>query len=210
MRPESVVEFAHRLGITTHLNPVPSLCLGTSDVKLYDMVAAYSGFVNLGIYTEPFFITRIEDKNGNVIESFIPQTRQVMDEKTAYKMVYMLQGGVEELGGTSSGIDPFLRIDNEIGGKTGTTDKASDGWYMGITNNLVTGVWVGGDEPGIHFPSWVFGAGGRTARPVWEKFMIKVYQDPSIPYGKGRFKRPAEELDVTLDCSKYNDITDFQ
>ena len=210
VRPESVVEFAHRLGITTHLNPVPSLCLGTSDVKLYDMVAAYSGFVNLGIYTEPFFITRIEDKNGNVIESFIPQTRQVMDEKTAYKMVYMLQGGVEEPGGTSSGIDPFLIADNEIGGKTGTTDKASDGWYMGITNNLVTGVWVGGDEPGIHFPSWVFGAGGRTARPVWEKFMIKVYQDPSIPYGKGKFKRPSEELDVTLDCSKYNDITDFQ
>lgn len=210
VRPESVAEFAHRLGITTHLEPVPSLCLGTSTVRLYDMTAAYSSFVNLGIYTEPFFIARIEDKNGNVIESFIPQTRQVMDEKTAYKMVYMLQGGVEEAGGTSSGIDPYLRVDNEVGGKTGTTDNASDGWYMGITNNLVTGVWVGGDEPGIHFPSWVFGAGGRTARPIWEKFMLKVYQDPSIPYGKAKFKRPTEELDMALDCSGYNDITDFQ
>lgn len=210
VRPESVAEFAHRLGITTHLEPVPSLCLGTSDVRLYDMTAAYSSFVNLGIYTEPFFITRIEDKNGNVIESFIPQTRQVMDEKTAYKMVYMLQGGVEEEGGTSSGIDPYLRLDNEVGGKTGTTDNASDGWYMGITSNLVTGVWVGGDEPSIHFPSWVFGAGGRTARPIWEKFMIWVYQDPSIPYGKAKFKQPTEALDIALDCSKYNDITDFQ
>ena len=210
VKPESVVEFAHRLGITTPLNPVPSLCLGTSDVRLYDMVAAYSSFVNQGIFTEPFYITRIEDKNGNVIESFIPQTRQVMDEKTAYKMVHMLRGGVEEPGGTSSGIDPFLKTDNEVGGKTGTTDNASDGWYMGITNNLVTGVWVGGDEPRIHFPSWVFGAGGRTARPVWEKFMMKVYKDPSIPYGKGNFKRPSEALDMNLDCSGFKDITDFQ
>jgi penicillin-binding protein 1A len=133
-----------------------------------------------------------------------------LDEKTAYQMVYMLQGGVEEIGGTSAGIDPFLKLDNEVGGKTGTTDKASDGWYMGITHNLVTGVWVGGDEPSIHFPSWVFGAGGKTARPIWEKFMIDVYQDPSIPYGKGKFKRPAEDLGVTLDCSKYEDITTFQ
>jgi len=212
VRPANVVEFAHRLGITTKLEAVPSLSLGTSDVTLYDMVAAYSSFVNLGIYTEPFIITRIEDKNGNVIESFIPQTRQVTDEKTAYKMVYMLEGGVEEEGGTSAGIDPFLKKDNELGGKTGTTDKASDGWYMGITNNLVTGVWVGGDEPSIHFPSWVFGSGGRTARPIWEKFMIKVYQDPSIGYGKGTFKRPIEGLDMTLDCSDYaeGDLTEYQ
>ncbi len=210
VRPENVVEFAHRLGITTPLAPVPSLCLGTSDVRLFDMVAAYSSFVNLGIYTAPLYITRIEDKNGNVIESFIPQTRQVMDEKTSYKMVYMLEGGVEEAGGTSAGIDPFLKVDNEVGGKTGTTDQASDGWYMGVTNNLVTGVWVGGDEPRIHFPSWVFGAGGRTARPIWEKFMTKIYQDSSVPYGKGSFTRPTEALDMSLECSEYNDLTDFQ
>lgn len=209
VRPENVVEFAHRLGITTTLEPVPSLALGTSDVRLYDMVGAYSSFVNLGIYTEPFFITRIEDKNGNVIESFIPQSRQVMDEATSYKMVYMLQGGVEEEGGTSSAIDPFLKQDNEIGGKTGTTDRASDGWYMGITNNLVTGVWVGGDEPSIHFPSWVFGAGGRTARPIWEQFMLDVYRDPSLSYRKGAFKRPTEDLGMTLDCSQYDKGIDF-
>jgi len=124
--------------------------------------------------------------------------------------VYMLQGGVEEAGGTSAGIDPFLKIDNEIGGKTGTTDNASDGWYMGITGNLVTGVWVGGDERSIRFPSWVFGAGGRTARPIWEQFMLKIYQDRTVPYGKGKFKRPAGDLDITLDCARYEDITDFQ
>jgi penicillin-binding protein 1A len=206
VKPANVVEFAHRLGITSYLEPVPSLALGTSSVSLYEMVAAYSSFVNLGIYTEPYFITRIEDKNGNVIETFIPQTRQVMDEKTAYKMIYMLQGGVEEEGGTSAGIDPFLKLDNELGGKTGTTDNASDGWYMGVTPNLVTGVWVGGDEPAIRFPSWVFGSGGRTARPIWEKYMMKVYQDPAIGYGKGTFQRPTEDIGMELDCSKYEEL----
>jgi penicillin-binding protein 1A len=206
VRPANVVEFAHRLGITSYLNPVPSLALGTSEVSLYELVAAYSSFVNLGIYTEPYFITRIEDKNGNVIETFIPQTRQVMDEKTAYKMIYMLQGGVEIQGGTSAGIDPFLKLDNELGGKTGTTDNASDGWYMGISSHLVTGVWVGGDEPAIRFPSWVFGSGGRTARPIWEKYMLSIYQDPAIGYGKGSFNRPSENIDMELDCSKYEEL----
>ena len=209
VRPANVVEFAQRLGISTPLVPVPSLSLGTSDVTLYEMVAAYSSFVNLGIYTEPFFITRIEDKHGNVIESFIPQTRQVMDEKTAYKMVYMLRGGVEEEGGTSTWIHPFLKLNNEVGGKTGTTNKASDGWYMGITNNLVTGVWVGGDEPVIHFPSWVFGTGGRSARPIWETFMLEVYGDPATGYGKGSFNKPLEDLDTSLDCSGSEDISVF-
>lgn len=210
VRPANVAEFAHRLGISARLNPVPSLALGTSEVSLFEMVAAYASFVNLGIYTEPFFIARIEDKHGNVVESFIPQTRQVMDEKTAYKMVYMLRGGVEERGGTSTGIHPFLTFDNEVGGKTGTTDKASDGWYLGITNNLVTGVWVGGDEPVIHFPSWIFGAGGKTARPIWEKFMISVYDDPTTGYGKGTFNKPLEDLDATLDCQTHEDLSDYQ
>lgn len=209
VRPASVVEFAQRLGISTPLTPVPSLSLGTSDVTLYEMVAAYASFVNLGIYTEPFFITRIEDKHGNVIKSFIPQTRQVMDEKTAYKMVYMLRGVVEEEGGTSTWIHPFLKLNNEVGGKTGTTNKASDGWYMGITNNLVTGVWVGGDEPVIHFPSWVFGTGGRSARPIWERFMLDVYGDPATGYGKGSFNKPLEDPGTSLDCSGAEDISVF-
>lgn len=201
VKPSNVVDFARRAGITSPLVAVPSLALGTSDVSLYEMVSAYCSFVNLGIHVEPYYITRIEDKNGNVIESFVPKTRQAMDEKTAYKMIYMLQGGVTEEGGTSYWLSDSLKIDNEVGGKTGTTDDASDGWYIGVTHNLVTGVWVGGDERSIHFPSWTFGQGARTARPIWEKFMLKVYRHPELGFPKGRFKRPASDPDMTIDCS---------
>ena len=204
VQPANVVDFAKRLGITSKLDPVMSLALGTSDVTLYEMVSAYCSFVNLGIRIEPYFITRIEDKNGNVIESFVPKTKQAMDEKTAYKMAFMLQGGVELEGGTSRGISHVLKVDNEIGGKTGTTDDASDGWYIGVTHNLVTGVWVGGDERSIHFPTWSFGAGSKSARPIWDKYMVKVYENPEVGYGKGMFKRPSSKLDITLDCEKYS------
>lgn len=201
--PNNVVSFARNLGIKSPLDPVMSIALGTSDVTLYEMVAAYCSFVNLGIYVEPYYITRIEDKNGNVLENFVPKTKQAMDEKTAYKMVYMLQGGVELEGGTSRGLSHVLKVDNEIGGKTGTTDDASDGWYMGITHNLVSGVWVGGDSRNIHFPTWSFGAGSKSARPIWDKYMVKVYETPEVGYGKGRFKRPVGGLDMTLDCNQY-------
>lgn len=199
---ENVVEFANRVGIESKLDPVPSLCLGVSDVSLYEMVGAYSTFVNGGIYTKPFYITRIEDKNGNVIENFVPSRRQAINDETAYKMIYMLKGGVEEEGGTSGGLSRELKIDNEIGGKTGTTNNASDGWYVGITHDLVTGVWVGGDERAVHFPSWVFGQGTRTARPIWDKYMMKIYQDPTSGITKGKFKLPKSGLDINLDCAK--------
>lgn len=203
--PQNVVSFAQRLGITSKLDAVPALCLGTSDVSLYELVAAYSSFVNLGIYTQPYYITRIEDKNGNVLENFTPKTRQVMDQATAYKMIYMLRGGVEEKGGTSNGLSYDVKLDNQIGGKTGTTDNASDGWYMGITHNLVTGVWVGGDERNIHFPSWAFGSGTRTALPIWNQYMTLVYRDRNDGYDKGPFREPSQKLDITLDCSQYAD-----
>lgn len=206
----NVVEFAKRLGVESPLDPVPSLCLGTSDVSVFEMVGAYSAFVNNGIYTEPFFITRIEDKNGNVIENFVPKTRQAINEQTAYKMIYMLMGGVEERGGTSQGLPRELKIDNEIAGKTGTTNDASDGWYMGLTHNLVTGVWVGGDERAVRFPSWIFGSGTRSARPVWSKFMTKVYADSSTHIAKGQFKRPLTGLDINLDCGRYTDPDSVQ
>jgi len=196
----NVVEFAHRVGIDSPIDPVPSLCLGTSDVTLLEMVGAYSTFVNSGIYTKPFFVTRIEDKNGNIIENFIPETRQAINEQTAFKMVYMLRGGVEERHGTSMGLSMDVRKDNEIGGKTGTTDNASDGWYVGITHDLVAGAWVGGDERAIHFPSWNFGQGSKTARPIWEKFMLSAYADPETGIEKGRFKRPKSGVDISLDC----------
>lgn len=203
LKAENVVEFAHRVGIESPLDAVPSLCLGTSDVSLFEMVGAYSTFVNGGISTEPIFITRIEDKNGNVIEIFNPKTKEAIHEQTAYKMIYMLRGGTEEEGGTSLGLPRELRIDNEIGGKTGTTNDASDGWYIGLTHDLVTGIWTGGDERAIHFPSWVFGQGGKTARPIWANYMLKVYADPESGIVKGQFKRPASGLDMTLDCSRH-------
>jgi penicillin-binding protein 1A len=200
--PANVVEFAKRVGITSPLEPVPSLCLGVNDVSLLELVGAYATFINSGIYTEPYYITRIEDKNGNVIENFVPKTREAISEQTAYKMVYMLQGGVVEEGGTSRGLPLDLKIDNEIGGKTGTTNNASDGWYMGVTHDLVAGAWVGGDERSIHYRSWDMGQGSKTARPIWANFMKKVYADAALEYKKGFFKRPVS-IDVNLDCSKY-------
>jgi penicillin-binding protein 1A len=202
--PENVVEFAHRVGIESKLEPVYSLCLGVNDVSLFELVGAYCTFVNGGINTKPFFITRIEDKNGNVIENFVPKTKEAISEQTAYKMIFMLRGGVEESHGTSAGLDPELRKDNEIGGKTGTTNDASDGWYVGVTHDLVTGIWVGGDERAIHFPSWDFGQGAKTARPIWAGFMKRVYNDPSTGIVKGPFKRPSSGLDISLDPGKKN------
>ncbi|MDX1628011.1 MAG: transglycosylase domain-containing protein, partial [Fulvivirga sp.] len=203
VEPENVVDFAHRVGIESHLEAVPALCLGVNDVSVYELVGAYSTFANNGIYTKPNYLLKIEDKNGNIIENFVPETRQAISQQTAYKMLYMLRGGIEEEGGTSRGLSMEVKIDNEIGGKTGTTNNASDGWYMGVTKDLVTGIWVGGDERSIHFRSWVLGQGGKTARPIWDKYMQKVYADEELPYEKGPFKRPVGGIDVTLDCSQY-------
>ncbi|HNR73693.1 MAG TPA: penicillin-binding transpeptidase domain-containing protein, partial [Cyclobacteriaceae bacterium] len=212
LKAENVVEFANRVGIQSKLDPVPSLCLGTSDVSLYELVGAYATFINSGIYIEPIYITRIEDKNGNVVEIFNPKTREAISEQTAYKMIYMLRGGAEEEGGSSLGLSKEVRHDNEVGGKTGTTNDASDGWYVGVTHDLVAGAWTGGDERAIHFPTWTFGQGGRTARPIWDLFMQKLYADPQSGIVKGQFKRPSSGLDMTLDCSKHtvNDSTDVE
>lgn len=206
LSPENVVEFAHRMGIESDLEAVPSLCLGVNDVSLYELVGAYSTFANMGIHTKPYYITRIEDKNGNVIENFVPKTKQAISQQTAYKMLYMLRGGIEETGGTSRGLSMELKIDNEIGGKTGTTNNASDGWYMGVTKDLVTGIWVGGDERSIHFKNWAMGSGARTARPIWDIFMRDIYNDEELGYTKGKFPQPTGGLDVTLDCSEYSKV----
>lgn len=204
VKPQNVADFAMRLGITSKLDPVYSLALGTSDVSLYEMVAAYCTFANLGIHTKPYYITRIEDKNGNVLQNFVQQTSQALDENTAYTMVYMLKGGVEEDGGTSAGLSTAVTLGNEIGGKTGTTDDASDAWYIGITHNLVTGVWVGGDERSIRFPSWGEGASTRSALPIWDRFMAKVYAHPELRYSKGYFKQP-KQLTRSFNCETIDD-----
>jgi len=204
LKPENVAAFAKQVGITSKLDPVYSLGLGTSPVSLEELVASYSGFVNLGIYTEPYYITRIEDKNGNVVARFTPRTKEVMSQETAYKILYLLKGGIEEDGGTSRSLSEAVKSGNEIGGKTGTTDNASDGWYMGVTHNLVSGAWVGGDERSIHYRNWAMGQGGTTARPIWVKYMTRVYADKTLDYKKGQFKRPSGGLDISLDCSAYD------
>lgn len=201
--PKIVVETAKRIGITSDLQEVPSLALGVNDVSIFEMVGAFSTFVNKGEYTTPFYIDRIEDKNGTVIQQFTAKKRPAMSEEHAYLMTYMLRGGFEEGGGTSQGVPYTLREGNELGGKTGTTQNASDGWYMGISKDLVSGTWVGGDDRAIHFRSWIAGQGGRTARPIWVKYMEKVYADESLGYTKGPFPRPDRPLSIEIDCDIY-------
>ncbi|WP_296698749.1 transglycosylase domain-containing protein [Algoriphagus sp.] len=201
--PKIVVETARRLGVTSDLEEVPALALGVNDVSIYEMVGAFGTFVNKGEHTTPFYIDRIEDKNGNVIQQFTAKKRPAMSEEHAYLMTYMLRGGFEEGGGTSQGVPYSLREGNELGGKTGTTQNASDGWYMGISKDLVSGTWVGGDDRAIHFRSWIAGQGGRTARPIWVKYMEKVYADKSLGYTKGPFPRPERPLSIEIDCDVY-------
>ncbi|MGK7395665.1 MAG: penicillin-binding protein 1A [Candidatus Cyclobacteriaceae bacterium M3_2C_046] len=202
--PATVVEYAKRLGIQSPLEAVPSLCLGAGgDVSVYEMVGAYSTFVNQGTYIKPRFVTKIEDKSGNVY-TFYPETHEALNEETAFLMLHMLMGATQESGGTALGLDYSLREENEIGAKTGTTQNASDGWFIGVTKDLVAGAWVGGDERSIHFRNWYEGQGARTAMPIWENFMLNVYEDPALGYEKGAFKRPNKKLSVELDCSKYN------
>ncbi|ABG57468.1 penicillin-binding protein 1A [Cytophaga hutchinsonii] len=206
--PETVVDYATRMGITTPLEPVPALCLGVFDVTLYDMVGAYSTFVNQGVWTEPIFITRIEDKNGNILQNFVPKTKEVLSEETAYLMVHMLKGATEEKGGTALGLNKYGLLWNgaEIGGKTGTTQNYSDGWFVGITTQLTTGIWVGGDDRSIHFRSMNDGQGARMAMPIWAIFMNHLYNDPKTGILKERFPTPASPLSVEINCKKFKEV----
>ncbi|MCK5664404.1 MAG: hypothetical protein KAI17_13025, partial [Thiotrichaceae bacterium] len=204
--PENVVAKGHSLGIESDLAQVLALALGVSDVSVYELVGAYSAFANGGTWTKPFYISRIENKNGEVIQNFVPQQKQALSEQDAYLMLYMLQGTVEESGGTARALDYFWNLTkggNEIGAKTGTTQNYSDGWFMGVTKDLVAGIWVGGDDRAIHFPSIKYGQGAYMALPIWGKFMTDVYANDSLGYEKGKFKKPRRPLSVTLDCSKY-------
>ncbi|WP_161890377.1 penicillin-binding protein 1A [Pontibacter russatus] len=200
---ETVVKYAHRLGITSPLDAVPSIGLGPSDVSVYDMVAAYSTFPNQGFYTEPMFITRIEDRNGNLIHQFVPKQKKVLSEETAFLMMHMLKGGMEEPGGTSQALWEYdlWKKGNEIGGKTGTTSNHSDGWYMGVTKDLVTGIWVGGEDRSIHFRTSQLGEGSKTALPVFGLYMEKIYEDEELGYTMGRFPKPTVDISKEYNCT---------
>ena len=203
--PSTVVDYAKKLGIQSKLDPVPAVCLGAGgDVSLFDLVGAYSTFINKGIWTEPFFISRIEDKYGNLIQEFVPTKKEALSEETAFLMLHMLKGAKEEEGGTARGLNPELTINNDVGAKTGTTQNASDGWFIGVTHNLVSGAWVGGDDRSIHFRNWVLGQGARTAMPIWQQYMMDVYADDNLNIDKGKFDEPIKKINVEIDCSVYN------
>ncbi|WP_347157866.1 penicillin-binding protein 1A [Pontibacter chitinilyticus] len=200
---ETVVKYAHRLGITSPLESVPSIGLGPSDVSIYEMVAAYSTFPNRGFYTKPMFITRIEDRNGNLLHQFVPKQKKVLSTETAFLMMHMLKGGMEEPGGTSQALWEYdlWKNGNQIGGKTGTTSNHSDGWYMGVTKDLVTGVWVGGEDRSIHFRTSELGEGSKTALPVFGLFMEDIYKDKDLGYTMGPFPKPTVKITKNYNCT---------
>lgn len=208
--PQTIVDYAKRLGITSYIEPVPAICLGSADVSIYELVGAYSTFMNKGVWVQPHFILKIEDKNGKVLEEFHPQKREAVSETTAYLMIHLLKGTTEEPGSTSAGIRRDLKEDNEIAGKTGTTQNQSDGWFIGMTKNLCVGVWVGGDDRCIHFRNIALGSGAHMARPIWENFMIAVYDDSDPKYTKGPLvsypiPKKLEQFAPLLDSSNYNE-----
>jgi penicillin-binding protein 1A len=200
--PESVRKFARKLGITSPMQAVPSIGLGSNDVSIYEMVNAYSSFVNNGFLNKPMLVLRIEDRSGNVIEQFNPQQKRVISEETAFLMVHMLKGTMEEPGGTSQALWEYdlWKKGNQIGGKTGTTSNYSDGWYMGVSKNLVTGVWVGGEDRSIHFRTSGTGEGSKTALPIYGRFMEKVYKDPNLGIKLGPFPKPAVKINKPYNC----------
>ncbi len=199
--PKPFVEIMQKAGIKSFIDPVPSMILGTSELTLYEMVGAYSVYANKGIYTQPIFVTHIEDKYGNVVGEFKPAKQDVMSEETAYLMLNLLQGVVNE----GSGIRLRFRYQlfNEIGGKTGTTSNQSDGWFMGITPDLVSGAWVGGKLRSIRFEALSQGQGANMALPIFGLFMQKVYADSlQLGISKRDFDRPAKQFSFELDCEK--------
>lgn len=192
--PDKIAEFAHKCGINSPLNEVPSLCLGASEVSLFEQVSGYATLANGGEKIEPILVLKITDKVGNVLREYSPPVKAVIKPETAYLMTYMLQGAVQEPGGTAEGLRrTSLVAGNEIGAKTGTTSNYSDGWFMGVTQKLVAGVWVGGDDRSIHFRNLALGQGAKMAMPAYAKFMEKVYADQTLAiegYRKMPFIKP--------------------
>jgi penicillin-binding protein 1A len=199
---ENVVKWAHECGIESPLKTVPSVSLGPNDVSVFEMVRAYSTFLNEGVRTDPILVEKITDQDDNIIEEFKAKTKRVLSEEIAWLMLYMLRGGMEEPGGTSQALWEWdlWKNNNQIGGKTGTSSDYVDAWYMGVTKDLVTGVWVGCDERTAHFKNGETGEGSRTALPIFAKFMEKVYHDPSTGYTYGAFPKSKVKITREINC----------
>ncbi|MEM6631727.1 MAG: transglycosylase domain-containing protein [Bacteroidota bacterium] len=198
--PKIVAQYAYKMGIQSQLEEVPSLCLGTTDLNVLELTGAYCTFVNRGQWIEPNFVTRIEDKNGNVIERFPPETRQALSPNMAYMMVEMLRATVDLPGGSASRLRYKYDFRNEIGGKTGTTQEHSDGWYVGITPNLVTGIWVGCSDRRMSFQDMSYGQGAASALPIWAKYMKTVYEDEEMEFPQPNFISPVNYRRSSLNC----------
>lgn len=180
--PDAVITLVRNMGMTSEIPAVPAICLGACELTLYEQVGAINCFPNQGVYVEPVFITRICDKDGNVIYNKIPKTNEAIDQITAFKTVRLMQGVVDF--GTGGRLRGQYKLSFPLAGKTGTTDNQSDGWFVGYTPLLTCGVWVGCEDRSAHFRSTALGQGARTAMPVFGLFMQKVYSDPQLPYAK--------------------------
>ena len=201
--PEATIQMARRMGVKSDIPAVPSICLGVCDLTLYEMVGAMSTFANKGVYIKPIFVTKIEDKNGNVIQTFKAEQHEAMDEVTAYKMIELMKGVVYE--GTGVRLRFKYGLRNPIAGKTGTTQNQSDGWFMGITPDLTTGIWTGAEDRSVHFKTIQLGQGSNMALPVWALYMKKVYADPTLHISQGDFPKPLSNVNLDFDCDKYEE-----
>ncbi|MEM9647584.1 MAG: transglycosylase domain-containing protein [Bacteroidota bacterium] len=213
--PGSVVAIAKDMGITREILEVPAIALGTPDMNVYEMVGAYGTFANQGVYVKPVMVTRIEDKNGTVLYEYVPETKDVLSKDVAYAVVNLMEGVTQ--GGSGTRLrHTFAKeqrvykdvvtgypyeLTNPIAGKTGTTQNQSDGWFMGMVPNLVTGVWVGGDNRSVHFRSLSYGQGASMALPIWALYMKKNYENEELGVSKEAFEEP-EEMSINVDCTK--------
>lgn len=213
--PQAVTVLARHMGIKSPLEPVPSLCLGVADLTLMEMTGAFASFANQGVYIEPITFTRIEDMNGNTIFDVMPTTYEALDERTAYIMLDMLKGVTDGAYNPSTGRTvgtgvrlrmntanraKYGNIKYPTAAKTGTTQNNSDGWFMAITPDLVTGVWTGADDRSVRFSTTDKGQGANMALPIYGYYMNKVYADTTVHISKGDFERPEGDLGVTIDC----------
>jgi penicillin-binding protein 1A len=215
VHPKNVVNLARRAGIQSEMLAVPSIALGSVDLSLYEMVGAYATFANKGLQVEPMMILRIEDKNGTVLEQFVPKSKEVLSEESAYVVINLLEGVTQAGSGirlrTTGGVYrdnvstgyPY-QFDNPIAGKTGTTQNQSDGWFMGIVPNLATGVWVGGEDRSTHFERIDEGQGATMSLPIWALYYKKLYADETLNISKDEFEKP-EKLTIQVDCNKLDD-----
>lgn len=204
--PDLVVQFAERLGIEKDKVPhVPSICLGTVELSPFEMASAYTAFVNSGLWVQPSFIVRIEDKDGNVIEEFdSPKHDQVLSAEKAYIMTHLLERVVQR--GTAFGMTGRFGIEGSVGGKTGTTQGAADGWFIGVTKNLVCATWVGADDPTVRVRTSALGQGSQMAMPVFGYFMSGIQKNPKIKYKANAFDIPANFNPALFDCTKKADL----